>query len=115
MKLSGQGKALCVLITESDKAKGRALYSEIVIKAHEMELSGATVFRGILGFGASSRVHSMDIEVLSLDLPLTVLLVDSEEKIDKFLPVISEMIGEGLIQTWPVNIELYRHTEEFRP
>jgi PII-like signaling protein len=95
MKLSGEGKLLRIFLGELDKHKHQPLYEAIVLKAREMGLAGATVFRGIEGFGASSRViHTAKILRLSEDLPLIVEIVDTEEKIREFLPTIDTLFEE---------------------
>jgi PII-like signaling protein len=95
MKLSGEGKLLRIFLGEMDKLNHRPLHEAIVLKAREMGLAGATVLRGIQGYGAGSRViHTAKILRLSEDLPIVVEVVDTEEKINEFLPVVDTMIGE---------------------
>src|SRR5574338_1656313 len=88
---------LRIFLGESDKAGHRPLYEAIVLKAREAHLAGATVLRGPMGFGKSSRVHTSKILRLSMDLPLVIEIVDSEEKINAFLPVLDDMMGGGLV------------------
>jgi PII-like signaling protein len=109
MKISEEGQLLRIFIGESDKWEGKPLYEALVLKAREMGLAGATMLRGLMGYGAASRVHTAKILRLSEDLPIIVEIVDSQEKIASFLPVIDEMIQEGLVTLERVQIILYRH------
>jgi PII-like signaling protein len=109
MKISEEGQLLRVFIGESDKWEGKPLYEALVLKAREMGLAGATMLRGLMGYGAASRVHTAKILRLSEDLPIIVEIVDSQEKIASFLPVIDEMIQEGLVTLERVQVILYRH------
>jgi uncharacterized protein len=108
MMLPKEGKLLRIFIGESDKHGGVPLYEWIVRRAREHELAGATVLRGLEGFGAHSRVHTAKILRLSADLPIVVEIVDTEEKIEAFLPTIDEAIGEGLATIERVEVRLYR-------
>lgn len=109
MHLHGPGKALAIYIGESDHWHGKPLYAAIVEKARSMGMAGATVGRGIMGFGANSRIHTASILRLSEDLPVVVYIVDTEPKVADFLEVINEMVTEGMVATWDVSIEIYRH------
>lgn len=109
MQLEGQAERLRIFIGESDKADGRPLYEAIVLRAREAGLAGATVLRGVMGFGANSRVHTAKILRLSEDLPLIVEIVDEREKIESFLPVLDGLMGEGMVTREPVQVLLYRH------
>ncbi len=109
MKLSGAGKVLRIFIGESDKYNGKPLHEAVVMKARELNLAGASVFRGIMGYGASSRIHSTKLLSISEDLPVTVEIVDTEENINKILPFLDETVKEGLITMENVNIIKYRH------
>ena len=109
MTLPENGMLLRVFIGESDSYKGKTLYEQIVLKAREMNLAGATVTRGILGFGADSRMHSAKILRLSEDLPVVVELVDTEENLNKLLPFLDEVVEEGLITLEKVRVIKYRH------
>jgi uncharacterized protein len=109
MKISEEGQLLRVFIGESDKWEGKPLYEALVLKAREMGLAGATMLRGLMGYGAASRVHTAKILRLSEDLPVIVEIVDSQEKIASFLPVIDEMIQEGLVTLERAQVILYRH------
>jgi hypothetical protein len=108
MKIEGRGQLLRIFIGESDSWHGRPLYEAIVHRLHEEGLAGATVVRGIEGFGAHSRVHSARILRLSEDLPLVIEVVDREERIQAVLPILDEMIGEGLVTLEDVEIVTYR-------
>ena len=97
MEIPHESVLLRVFIGESDRWEGRPLYEAIVLKAREQHLAGATVLRGPMGFGKSSRLHTSKILRLSEDLPLVIEIVDSEEKINAFLPVLDGMVGGGLV------------------
>jgi PII-like signaling protein len=109
MKVSEEGQILRIFIGESDKWKGKPLYEAIVLKAREMGLAGATMLRGLMGYGAASRIHTAKILRLSEDLPIIVEIVDNPEKITSFLPIIDEMVQEGLVTLERVQVILYRH------
>ncbi len=111
MKLSGEGKLLKVFVGETDKYKDKPLYEAIVLKARELNLAGATVFRGIMGYGATSRIHSLKLLRLSEDLPVMIEIVDTEENINKILPFLDETVTEGLITMEKVNVIKYRHSQ----
>jgi PII-like signaling protein len=97
MKLSGPSRRLSIFIGETDQYHHTPLYHEIVARAKEAGLAGASVFRGIEGYGATSRIHTTRILSLSEDLPLVVIIVDTAEKIEAFLPQLDELIAEGLV------------------
>jgi PII-like signaling protein len=99
---------LRIFIGESDRWKHQPLYEAIVLKAREQHLAGATVLRGPMGFGKSSRLHTAKILRLSMDLPLVIEIVDSEEKIQAFLPVLDEMMKGGLVTLEKVKVIDYR-------
>ena len=107
MKLEGEGYLLRIYIGELDKWHHQPLYEAIVLKAREMGLSGATVLRGPMGFGAHSRLHTAKILRLSEDLPILIEIVDKGEKINDFLPEIDKMVGDGLITMEKVHIIKY--------
>ncbi len=109
MKLAEDSVLLRVFIGESDQHDGRPLYEAIVMKARELNLAGATVLRGMLGFGANSRIHSAKILSLSQDLPMVVEIVDSEENINRLLPFIDETVEEGLVTLEKARVIKYRH------
>lgn len=98
---------LRIHIGESDQFEGRPLYEAIVLKARESRLAGATVLRGAMGFGQSSRLHTSKILRLSDDLPLVVEIIDSEEKIRALLPSIKKMVGGGLVTLEKVQVLKY--------
>ena len=108
MTLPKDGKLLRIFIGENDKYEGQALYEWIVHKARERGLAGATVLRGIEGFGAHSRLHTAKILRLSSDLPIVVEIVDTEEKIESFLPLIEDAVKEGLATVERVEVRFYR-------
>jgi len=111
MKIEGEGRLLRIFIGEGDRWHGMPLFEAIVRKAREEGLAGATVLRGLEGFGAHSRVHTARILRLSEDLPVVVEIVDKPESIDRFLPLIDEMITEGTVTVEDVHIVAYRHGE----
>jgi PII-like signaling protein len=98
---------LRIFFGEDDKYESLPLYEAIVLKAREMHLGGATVLRGNVGFGHSSRIHTTKILRLSQDLPMIVEIVDSKDKIDAFLPVLDQMIGSGLVTIEKVQVLHY--------
>ena len=102
---------LRIFLGESDRWDGRPLYEAIVLKAREAHLAGATVLRGPMGFGKSSRLHTAKILRLSMDLPIVIAIVDSEEKINAFLPLLQPMIGGGLVTLEQVKVIEYRAGE----
>lgn len=108
MVLPEQGHLLRIFIGESDKHEGTPLYEWIVRQAKEHGLAGATVLRGVEGFGAHSRLHTAKILRLSEDLPIVVEIVDTREKIEAFLPTIDAAIPEGLATLEKVEIRFYR-------
>ncbi|MDX1416350.1 MAG: DUF190 domain-containing protein [Candidatus Promineifilaceae bacterium] len=108
MKLPEDGILLRIFIGESDRHGRKPLFEAIVHKAKELDLAGATVLRGIMGFGASSRLHTAKFLRLSDDLPLVIEIVDSEDYIDRLLPFLDEVIGEGLITMEKVRVIRYR-------
>jgi PII-like signaling protein len=106
--LSSDGHLLRIFIDETDRHDGMALYEWIVRKTREHHLAGATVLRGIEGFGRSSRVHRANILELSESLPIVVEIVDTKEKIEAFLPIIDGAIKTGLATLEKVEIKFYR-------
>ena len=111
MKLPDEGVLLRIFIGESDMHDGRPLYEGIVEKARSLGLAGATVLRGIMGFGAASRVHTAKLLRLSEDLPVVVEIVDTRENIDKLLPFLDETVTEGLVTMERAHIIKYRHDD----
>lgn len=112
MQIPHEAMLLRIFIGESDRWEHKPLYEAIVLKAREMHLAGATVLRGAMGFGKSSRLHTTKILRLSMDLPLVIEIVDSEEKINAFLPVLDTMIGGGLVTLEKVRVIDYRAGKE---
>jgi uncharacterized protein len=106
---------LRIFIGESDRCGHRPLYEAIVLKARELHLAGATVLRGPMGFGHSSRLHTAKILHLSGDLPFVIEIVDSEEKIAAFLPVLEPMIGSALVTTERVQVIQYGPNDTSAP
>ncbi len=112
MKLPSEAQLVRIFISENDKHAGRPLHEIIVEEARRSGMAGATVLRGILGFGAHSRIHTSKILRLSEDLPIVVEIVDNPERIDEFLPKLDTMIKEGLITVENVNVIAYRHNTD---
>ncbi|RMF58674.1 MAG: DUF190 domain-containing protein [Bacteroidetes bacterium] len=112
MKLPAEGVLLRIFIGASDLHDGEALYHVIVRKAREMNLAGATVLRGIEGFGAASRIHTASILRLSEDLPIVIEIVDREDKVRALLPFLDEVVREGLVTMERVQVITYRHRQE---
>jgi len=108
MNLPQDAVLLRIFIGESDKWHQKPLYEAIVLKARELHLAGATVLRGPMGFGKSSRLHTAKILRLSFDLPLVIEIVDEEAKINSFLPVLNEMMTGGLVTLEKVRVIDYR-------
>lgn len=104
MKIPEQGCLLRILIGESDRWHGKPAYEAIVLKAREAGLAGATVLKGVMGFGAHSRLHTFKILRLSEDMPIIIEIVDSEEKINAFIPQIDQIVEEGLITLEPLRV-----------
>lgn len=107
MKLPTDATLLRIFIGEADRYQGKPLYEAIVLKARECALAGATVLRGPMGFGASSHLHTAKILRLSEDLPLVIEIVDSEPRIQQFLPELDRMLGSGLVTMEKVKVWKY--------
>ena len=114
MKLEGKAKLLRIHFGEDDEWKGQPLYKAIVEKCREMDIAGATVYRGIEGYGASTLIRRSHLLSLSRDAPVMVSVVDSEEYIQKLIPVLDEMVKEGLIATSEVEVIRYVHQDGTR-
>ena len=112
MKLTGEGKLLRIYIGESDRWQGKPLYEGIVQKVREEKIAGCTVLRGIEGFGAHSHVHTAKILRLSEDLPVVIEIVDKEENIRRIIPLLDEMVGEGMMTLEKVEVIKYTHSAE---
>ncbi|MDD5129289.1 MAG: DUF190 domain-containing protein [Candidatus Omnitrophica bacterium] len=108
MKIPADGKLLRIFIGEADKWEGKSLYEAIVLLAKKSGLAGATAIKGFMGFGCKSHMHSSNILRLSDDLPVVVEIVDSEEKINQFIPQLDIMVKEGLITLEKANVIMYR-------
>ncbi len=111
-KLEGEGKLLRLFIGESDTWHGKPLYQAIVERVRAEGLAGATVVRGIEGFGADSRIHTSRILRLSEDLPVVIEIVDTPEQIDRVVPILDQMVGEGMLTLERVQIVSYRSSDE---
>ncbi len=110
MRLPEEAELLRIFIGESDHYQGRPLYEAIVLAARKRGMAGATVLRGVMGFGADSRMHTAKILRLSEDLPIIVEIVDKPERIADFLPELDTMIEEGLITLEKARVIAYRHS-----
>jgi PII-like signaling protein len=114
MVLPQAGYLLRIFLGEADKQEGRPLYEWLVLRARERGLAGATVVRGLMGFGANSRLHTFKIERLSLDLPIVVEIVDTREKLEAFLAEIDPIIHEGLATLERAEVRFYRSRQPAR-
>lgn len=111
MQIPHDAVLLRIFLGESDRWEHKPLYEAIVLKAREAHLAGATVLRGPMGFGKASHLHTSKILRLSMDLPLVIEIVDSEEKINAFLPTLDQMMGGGLVTLEKVKVLHYRGGE----
>jgi uncharacterized protein len=107
MRLQGPARRITIFIGESDRYHHKPLYAEIVHRAHQRGLAGASVFRGIEGFGASSRIHTSRLLSLSEDLPLAIVIVDTEERTEQFLDEVAELVTGGLVIVDDVHVHTY--------
>ena len=112
MQIPTDAMLLRIFLGEGDKWEHKPLYEAIVLAAREAQLAGATVLRGPMGFGKSSHLHTTKILRLSMDLPLVIEIVDSEEKINAFLPALDKMMGGGLVTLEKVKVLHYRSGEQ---
>ena len=108
MRIEGTGKLVRIFVGESDRWHHEPLFEAIVRRAREAGLAGATVVRGIEGFGANSHLHTTRILRLSEDLPIVIEIVDQEDRVNAFLPIIDEMVGDGMVTIENVQIVAYR-------
>jgi PII-like signaling protein len=117
MKLEGPALRLTIFVGESDQWHHRPVYTEIVHRAHQSGLAGASVIRGIEGYGATSRIHTSRLLSLAEDLPVAVIIVDAEDTIRAFLPQLDELVSEGLVILDPVEVIRYvgNHHKASRP
>ena len=113
MKLEGKARMLRIHFGEDDKWRGKPLYEAIVVKCRELDIAGATVFRGIEGYGASTLIHKKHL-LWSSDRPIMVSVVDTEQNIKKLLPALDEMVAEGLIAMSEVEVIRYVHQDGVR-
>lgn len=109
MQLPAEAQLVRIFIGESNKHEGKPLYEAIVLAARQRGLAGATVLRGVMGFGANSRIHTAKVLRLSEDLPMIIEIVDKPERIEAFLPTLDAMMAEGLVTLETVNVLTYRH------
>ena len=112
MKIPTEGKLLRIFIGEQDKWEGRPLYEAIVMIARKDGMAGATVLKGIMGFGRKSHLHTATLFRLSEDLPMIIEIVDSEEKITRFIPHLDEMVRDGLVTLERAHVIMYRASLE---
>lgn len=106
-KITSAAKRLRIYLGEADSWRGQPLYAAIVRKAKELDLAGASVFRGLEGYGANSRIHTARILDLSADLPVLVEIIDSDEYIAKLLPFLDEMVQEGMVTIDDIEVIKY--------
>jgi PII-like signaling protein len=114
MRIPAEGTLLRIFIGEADRWRGRPLHEAIIEEARRRGLAGATAWKGFMGFGAHSRLHTAKILRLSEDLPIVIEIVDAPEKIDAFLPDLDEMVAEGLVTVERAKVILYRGPSEPR-
>lgn len=112
MKIPADGKLLRIFIGEADKWQGKPLYEEIVYLAKKEKMAGATALKGFMGFGCKSHLHTTKLLRLSEDLPIIIEIVDSEEKINQFIPHLDAMVQEGLVTVEKANVIMYRAGKE---
>lgn len=112
MDMSEQAMRLRIFIGESDKHHHQPLYHAIVMEARKHGLAGATVMRALEGYGLSSRIHTANLLDLSSDLPIVIEIVDSQERLDAFLPVLDSLVDSGLVTIDPVTVVHYRHRHQ---
>jgi PII-like signaling protein len=109
MKLPEEAYLLRIFIGESDRHANKPLYEQLVLKARELNLAGATVLRGIMGYGAASRIHTAKLLELSTDLPMVIEVVDTEENLNRLMPFIDQTVTEGLVTLEKMRVIKYRH------
>lgn len=112
MQLPSEAKLLRIFIGEADKFEGKPLYEAIVYLARSKGLAGATVLRGLMGFGADSRIRTAKVLRLSEDLPIVIEIVDASEKIEGLLPELDKMVTEGMVTLETVNVIAYRNSNQ---
>ena len=106
-KIKAHAKRLRIYIGEADSWEGKTLYKALVLKAKELDLAGATVFQGCMGYGANSRIHTASLIDLSADLPIMIEIIDSAEYIEKFLPYLDLMVKEGMVTVDDIQVIKY--------
>jgi PII-like signaling protein len=114
LKLEGKAKMLRIYFCEDDKSEGKPLYRAIVEKCRELDIAGATVYRGIEGYGASTLIHRPHVFSFSSDAPILVSIIDTDENIQKLIPMLDQMVDEGLIAISDVEVIKYVHQEGVR-
>jgi PII-like signaling protein len=112
MKKFEKGVLLKILVDESSRCQGRPLYEAIVYRARELNLAGATVLKGVMGYGADSTIHTTKVLRLSEDLPMIIEIVDTRERINSILPFLDEHVKEGLITMEEVSVIKYNHNKK---
>ncbi len=115
MKLEGKAKMLRIHFGEDDQWKGQPLYQAIVERCRQLDIAGATVYRGIRGYGASTRIRRSHLLQFSPDAPILVQVIDTQEQIQRLLPALDEMVSEGLIAVSDVEVIKYVHQEGKHP
>ena len=115
MEIPQESLLLRIFIGESARHEGKPLYEAIVLKAREQRLAGATVIRGAMGFGRSSHIHTSKILRLSYDLPLVIEIIDSEERINAFLPILDAMVGSGIVTLEKARVIFHRAKKNSAP
>ena len=106
-KIKAHAKRLRIYIGEADSWEGKSLYKALVLKAKGLDLAGATVFQGYMGYGANSRIHTASLIDLSADLPIMIEIIDSAEYIEKFLPYLDKMVKEGMVTVDDIQVIKY--------
>ena len=106
-KIKAHAKRLRIYIGEADSWEGKSLYKALVLKAKELDLAGATVFQGCMGYGANSRIHTASLIDLSADLPIMIEIIDSAEYIEKFIPFLDKMVKEGMVTLDDIEVIKY--------
>lgn len=114
-KTEGAAKMLRIYIGQDDEWEGKPLYEAIVLKLRSLDIAGATVYKGVLGYGAQQRMHKSGFLGLSRDMPMMITVVDREEKIRSIIPVLDEMVSEGLLVLSDVQVIKYAHTHPDAP
>ena len=109
MELPRESALLRIIVGESEKFEGRPAYEAIVMKARELNMAGATVTRGIMGYGKTSRIHSAKVLEMSGDLPMVIEIVDTDDKLDNFIPVLEKMMKGGLVTMEKAKVIHYKH------